>query len=235
MAGIDEVELFSSTKKSCPDCLTRKNRAGEMEYFHRSVVCMTVGKAPHVILGQEMLKPRDGAEKDEGELTGGKRLVERLRKRHGHFADVIVADALYLNAPFINTIKENGLEAVIRLKDEKRLIFQDAGGLFDRGEGKKRSFKRGKKTVEIWDLSGFRIENCPHRLRVVRYHESWQESGKKAERWMWLVTTLEQTAPGILWEMMNRRWDIEENGVPPVEDVLPCKALLLPCGSGSDI
>ena len=29
---------------------------------------------------------------------------------------------------------------------------------------------------------------------------------------MWLVTTLEQTAPEILWEMMNRRWDIEENG-----------------------
>lgn len=46
----------------------------------------------------------------------------------------------------------------------------------------------------------------------MRYHESWQARGKKAERWMWLVTTLEQTAPEILWEMMNRRWDIEENG-----------------------
>ena len=135
----------------------------------------------HVILGQEMLKPRDGAEKDEGELTGGKRLIERLRQRHGHFADVIVADALYLNAPFINTIKENGLEAVIRLKDEKRLIFQDAEGLFNRGEGKARSFQRGKKTVEVWDLSGFEIENCPYRLRVVNYHEMWLENGKKAE------------------------------------------------------
>lgn len=161
---------------------------------------MTVGKAPHVIPGQEMLKPRDGAEKDEGELTGGKRLIERLRQRHGHFADVIVADALYLNAPFINTIKENGLETVIRLKDEKRPIFQDAEGFFDQGEGKARSFQRGKKTVEVWDLSGFEIENCPYRLRVVKYHE------------MWLVTTLEQTAPEILWEMMNCRWDIEENG-----------------------
>ena len=147
--------------------------------------------------------------------------VDTLKKnrifREGTIGGYVVAgidgaDALYLNAAFINTVKENGLEAVIRLKDEKRLIFQDAGGLFDRGEGKKRSFKRGKKTVEVWDLSGFRIENCPHRLRVVRYHESWKENGKKAERWMWLVTTLEQTAPGILWEMMNRRWDIEENG-----------------------
>ncbi len=212
VAGIDGVELFSSTQKSCPDCLTRKNRAGETEYFHRSVVCMTVGKAPHVILGQEMLKPGDGAEKDEGELTGGKRLIGRLRQRHGHFADVIVADALYLNAPFINTIKENGLETVIRLKDEKRLIFQDAEGLFNRGEGKKRTFEHKKKTVEVWDLSGFKIANCPHRLRVVRYHESWKEGVKEAERWIWLVTTLEQTNVQVLWEMMNRRWDIEENG-----------------------
>ena len=37
---------------------------------------MTVGKVPHVILGQEMLKPKDGAEKDEGELTGGKRYAQ---------------------------------------------------------------------------------------------------------------------------------------------------------------
>ena len=96
------------------------------EYFHRSVVCMSVGGPPHVILGQEMLKPRDGNEKDEGELTGGKRLIQRLRKRHGHFADLIVADALYLNAPFINTVLSCGMETVIRLKDEKRLIFKDA-------------------------------------------------------------------------------------------------------------
>ena len=44
VAGIDGVELFNSTKKSCSDCLSQKNRAGETEYFHRSVVCMTVGK-----------------------------------------------------------------------------------------------------------------------------------------------------------------------------------------------
>lgn len=97
---------------------------------------------------------------------------------------MIVADALYMNAPFINTIKENGLEAVIRLKDEKRLIFQDAKGFFNRGEGKERSFQRGKKTVEVRNLSGFEIENCPYRLRVVKYHESWQENEKETERRM---------------------------------------------------
>jgi len=212
VAGIDGVELFSSVKKSCPDCQSRKKRTGETEYFHRSVVCMTVGRSPHVILGQEMLKPRDGAEKDEGELTGGKRLIRRLKERHGHFADVIVADALYLNAPFINTIKECGLEAVIRLKDERRLLFQDAESLFKRNEGRKKSFTREKKKIEVWDLSGFELDNSPHKLRVIRYHERWKEKDREKERWMWLVTTLEQGDHRVLWEMMNRRWDIEENG-----------------------
>lgn len=163
VVGINGVELFSSTKKSCPDCLSRKNRIGETEHFHRSVVCMTVGK----------------------------RLVERLKERRGHFADVVVVDALYMNAPFINTLKENGLEAVIRLKDETRLLFQDAEGLFNKDEGRKESFQKGKKTVKVWDFSGFEIEKSPHKLRVVRYQESWEEKGRNTERWMWLVTTIE--------------------------------------------
>ena len=101
-----------------------------------------------------MLKPRDGAEKDEGELTGGKRLIRRLKERHGHFADVIVADALYLNAPFINTIKECGLDAVIRLKDERRNCFRMRKACL--------SGMRGKKVVYLWkkeyrSLGSFRI------------------------------------------------------------------------------
>ena len=46
--GTSSVERSQKLTQSgifCPDCLTRKNRAGKTEYFHRSVVCMTVGKA----------------------------------------------------------------------------------------------------------------------------------------------------------------------------------------------
>ena len=159
--------------------------------------------------------------------------MERLKKRHGHFADVVVVDALYMDAPFINTLKENGLEAVIRLKDETRLLFQDAEGLFNKDEGRKESFQKGKKTVKVWDLSGFEIEKRLYKLRVVRYQESWEEKGRNTQRWMWLVTTMEQADYRILWEIMNHRWDIEENVFSSVKNVLPCKALLLPYGSGS--
>lgn len=210
-AAIDGVELFSSTKKKSSGCLKRKNTSGETEYFIRNVVCATVGSNPHLILGQEMLKPRDGAEKDEGELTGGKRLLKRLKKRHGHFADVIVADALYLNAPFINTVLELGMDAVIRLKDEKRLIFQDAEGLFRQGNGKKEEFRRGKRRIEAWDLSGFEMRDVKKKVRVIRYHETEVVQGKEKCRKMWLVTTLESADYKTLWEMMHKRWDIEEN------------------------
>jgi len=213
VAAVDGVELFGSTKKSCPDCLARRHGKQGTEYFHRSVVCMSVGGPPHVILGQEMLKPRDGNEKDEGELTGGKRLIQRLRKRHGHFADLIVADALYLNAPFINTVLSCGMETVIRLKDEKRLIFKDAQGLFEKGAGKKEAFKRGRTEIETWDLAGFEMDGVAKKVRVIRYHEkTTKKNGRTEENWMWLVTTDETADNQTLWKIMHKRWDIEENG-----------------------
>lgn len=215
-AAVDGVELFSSTRKSCPDCLTRKGKDGKTtEHFHRSVVCASIGGSPHVIYGQEMLKPRDGAEKDEGELTGGKRLIKRLYQQHGHFADVIVADGLYLNAPFLNTVIDCKMDAVIRLKDEKRLIFQDAEGMFRQGIGKKPGFQvkgKGNKTirVEVWDLSDFEITGCPRKLRVLKFKET--VFGKKVEvHEIWLVTTLIHANLKTLWKMMHKRWDIEEN------------------------
>lgn len=73
---------------------------------------------------------------------------------------------------------------------------------------------RGKipKVDAVRNLSGFKIENSPYKLRIVRYREKWEENRKEKERWMWLVITLEYADYRVLWEMMNRRWDIEENG-----------------------
>ena len=53
------------------------------------------------------------------------------------------------------------------------------------------------------------MEGCRYKLRVVRYHEQWEEKGEKAERFMWLVTTLETTGYRVLCEMMNRRWNAD--------------------------
>ena len=209
VAAIDGVELFQSTKKNCKGCLVRKLTNGVKEHYHRSVVCMTVGSDPHIIIGQEMLHPRDGKEKDEGELTGGKRLIKRLYETHHHFADVIVADALYVNAPFINTVHACRMEVVIRAKDEKRLVIQDAAGLF-KTEGRKKEFTKDKVHVQVWDVTGFQMEGVEKPLRVLKFVE--QHSGEKEERIVWIVTSLMDTDYKTIWTMMHKRWDIEENG-----------------------
>lgn len=83
--AFDGVELFESKKKSCANCLTRVIK-DVPHYFHRSVVGAYVGQDPHIIIGQEMLKPKlDRASKDEGELTAAKRLLQQLHKQHRHF------------------------------------------------------------------------------------------------------------------------------------------------------
>lgn len=76
IGAIDGVEMFTSTSRSCSDCLVRKNKEGEIEHFHRTVVLQKVGGEPRVIYGVEHLKPRDGTEKGEGEITGAGRLLE---------------------------------------------------------------------------------------------------------------------------------------------------------------
>lgn len=211
VSAIDGVELFSSDKKCCSECLTRERKDGTIEYFHRSVVCMTIGSDPHVIFGQEFLKPRDGSEKDEGELTGAKRLVENLYEAHKHFADVIVGDALYLNAPFINTVLSKRIDVVIRAKDESRIILQDALGLVRKREADTR-FAVKNREVEVWDESGLEMTGVKQRLRFLQFRETTiPKTGKRVERTIWAFTSLAQPAQTI-YTIMVKRWDIENNG-----------------------
>jgi hypothetical protein len=118
VVAFDGVEIFESTKKTCPSCLTRViNEAPH--YFHRSVGAAYVGKDPYIVIGQEMLRPKnDSADKDEGELTAAKRLVGKLHQTYGNFADIIVYDAIACNAPWINAVKSYNMDAVVRVKDK---------------------------------------------------------------------------------------------------------------------
>ena len=50
VVAIDGVEVFESIHKCCDECLTRVID-GVTHYFHRFVVCMTVGSDPHIIFG----------------------------------------------------------------------------------------------------------------------------------------------------------------------------------------
>ena len=131
LAAVDGHEFFSSRKRCCPQCQTRTVTIdGEQvtEYYHQGVVCQLIGQELALVLDVELLKP------GEGEETAAKRLLERVFADYPRYFDIVVADALYFDAPFINFCLDQHKHVIITAKGENRLLVQDAAGLFAQQE-----------------------------------------------------------------------------------------------------
>lgn len=216
VAAIDGVELFESTKKCCEKCLSRKHKDGTIHYFHRSVVCATIGSDPHIILGQEMLEPKnDSSDKDEGETTGATRLINNLHREYHHFADIIVADALFCKSTWIKEVLSIGMNAVVRVKDERLHIVKDALALFKCREANTEWIIKqgGKKYTKIkaWDEDDFEMSDKSIKVRFIRFVEEVHVGDRVEIKEGWIITTDKFASVETLWKIMHKRWDIENN------------------------
>lgn len=216
VSAIDGVELFESTKKCCSNCLTRESKQGGIHYFHRAVTVMTVGSDPHLMLGEEMLLPKeDSSDKNEGELTGGKRLIRKLHEKFNHFADIIVGDALYMNSIWLNEVLSLGMDAVVRVKSERLLIVKDALALFSKCEASKewtvKKSSNKKIIISAWD-DQFEMTGMDSKVRFLKFIEEIHANDKVEIKEVWIVTTSKYAPAETLWEIIHKRWDIENNG-----------------------
>ncbi len=187
-----------------------------------------VGGDPHVIDGLAMLRPADGADKAEGETTAAQLFIGDVVRRHGRVVDILTFDALYAQAPVIHACLDHRIDVVIRMKEERRIIMQDAKGLFDARpadwEWTERDADGHRVQVKAWDeesLSSWPQVRAPMRMvKVIRATEKTVLVGRKKqaetevmERWM--ATTCSQQAVPV--KMVHRiaaaRWNIENNGV----------------------
>lgn len=90
------MSFFPSRHRCCERCCQRTVKVkGEevVEYYHWGVVCYLVGAEVAVPLDVEMIQP------GEGEVVAAKRLMERVIRCYGRFFDIVMGDALYLEAP----------------------------------------------------------------------------------------------------------------------------------------
>ncbi len=189
---------------------------GITHYFHRSVIYATVGSDPHLILGQEMLEPkRDASNKDEGEITAGKRLIRKLHKKFHHFTDIIVADALYCKSTWIKEVLSIGMDAVVRVKDERLNIVKDALGLFKCRKADKEWIVKQKSNnyikIKAWDKDNFQMPNLDMEVRFIKFIEEIHSSDKVEIKGSWIITTSKVTSGETLWNIMHSRWEIENN------------------------
>ena len=216
VVAIDGVELFESTKKCCNKCLSRVQKDGVTHYFHRAVVCATVGSDPHLVLGEEMLEPKkDSSDKDEGEITGGKRLIKKLYKQYHHFADIVVVDALYCKSTWIKEILSIGMNVVIRVKDERLNIVKDALGLFKCRKADKVWIKKkggnSYREIKAWDEDNFEMPDADIKVRFIKFNEEIHIEDKIEIKEGWIITTDKIISVETLWKIMHKRWDIENN------------------------
>jgi hypothetical protein len=213
--AVDGHEFFSSRKRCCPDCLTRTIHVGDrevIEYYHRGVVCHLAGQELALPFDVEMLRP------GEGEEAAAKRLLERVFANYGRFLDVVIGDALYFDAPFINFCLDHHKHALVVIKGDQRLLLQDAQQVF--GQQTPGEWSQGRRTVQYWDVEGFTsCEGVKEPLRVLHTEETTrhreQMTGKEVEdhsSWYWATTlSKNQLDTYRFWRAGHARWDIEND------------------------
>ena len=216
VAGIDGTELYSTKaqSRSCTRCCMRNND-GVNEYYERVVAVCYVGEGPALLIGMRK------QEKGEGELNAGISILKELYWRNTKFCDVIVADALYAKAPFINEVTSQGKWVVIRVKQDDYLIVKDAEGLFagrapDFEKEGIEDFKGSRYDIKIWDEEGFTSwDGVRGSLRCLKVEEVRHsiKNGRPVteENTSYIVTTCPKALvrPLTVWKIMHARWDIE--------------------------
>jgi Transposase DDE domain len=219
VAAVDGHEFFSSRKRCCPHCQSRTlviDGQPVTEYYHQGVVCHLIGQDLALVLDVELLRP------GEGEETAALRLLGRVFTNYTRFFDVVAADALYFNAPFINFCLDHRKHVIVTAKGDHRLLVQDAAGLFAPQEPGRWVDRDGRRTVQFWDEEGFTsCEGVKQPLRFLRTQEAvrkreriagqWQETDETAT-WSWATTLskAQMSARGV-WRCGHARWDIEND------------------------
>ena len=128
VAAVDGIEICSSFVRCCDACMEREVQHkvnGEMrtdiQYYHRIVVVAVVSTPFPIPLGLRFQK------NGEGEVACALALLQDLDHQLGRrFLDVLVGDALYLQAPFVKEVERLGLVWAFTLKENQPDLLREA-------------------------------------------------------------------------------------------------------------
>jgi hypothetical protein len=125
VACVDGSGYFSSDKICCPGCLTK--RKGSPRFEHQIVQAALVhpGKRQVIPLCPEEVSNTDGADKQDCEISAGKRLIRNLRRDHPRLPLIIVGDSLYSKQPMIEALGTERMHYVLVAKEEDHKVLTE--------------------------------------------------------------------------------------------------------------
>jgi hypothetical protein len=215
---LDGTGQFSSNTLSCPQCCEKKHRNGRVEYYDQLLVASIVDpdKKTELPLFNEPIKKEDGKTKNDGELNAAKRLLPELKEAFPRLKIIILAEALFANAPFIKLVNNQGFKFIMRVKFgnnktlEKTLQTQFIKG--NTTEFEVNHSKEKNKNV----LRGYRfINQIPlnksHPNCLINYLDYWEVDEKEKEKNFLWITDL-TLSPNTVYKIRRAgraRWKIE--------------------------
>jgi hypothetical protein len=215
---LDGHESTASYLRCCQGCLERQVKVGDGErtqYYHRYVGCALAGEDHHHLLDIEEVLA------GEGEVAAALRLLTRVTAAYPRAFDVVLADALYAQAPFFQAVLALGKDVLVVLKHEERELYRDAMALCEVLPPQEFARERGRVRVECWDIEDLTSWSSLGRpVRVVRTRETRTirrqidgEDEMQSNEWMW-VTTLSKAkaSSSACVDLGHMRWDIENQG-----------------------
>lgn len=222
VAVLDGHETSASYLRCCPGCLKRTIHTvggDRVQYYHRNVTLMLLSADRAGRPTLRLLLDLEPQRPEENEVAAAQRLVDRVITAYPRAFDLILADAFYGVAPFFNYLLSRGKHVLVVLKDERRNLYQDAAGLWERVQPQQGQYR--SHDCLWWDFPDLLSwPEVKEPVRVVRSQESWsvkrQITKQKAmlnSDWIW-VTTLSsaQARTGQVVALGHQRWDIENHG-----------------------
>ncbi len=140
------------------------------------------------------------------------------------WVDIIVADALYFNAPFIKGVLKNSKHAVIRLKDKTSNVYDNINhasiykncndSFIHKEDNKKFTVKFWCKDTEIVDSTILKHDHGKKTgIRVYKFVEVTETLLKGEEKFIfreiYVGTTDKSLSPKTIWKTIHYRWYIE--------------------------
>jgi hypothetical protein len=216
MAVLDGHESHASYRQHCSGCLQRtvhSEQGEKTQFYHRQVTLLLCCEKMRLLLDVEAQLP------GENEVATALRLLQRVLPAYPRAFQLLLADAFYAQAPFLNFLISHGKQALLVLKEERRDLYQDVMGVLPLVAPQKGQYRsRDCLWWDVSDLTSWGKVSVP--LRVVRSVETYQvrrqaskELSQEKSEWMW-VTTLPAAgaSTALVVHLGHARWDIENYG-----------------------
>lgn len=227
VAALDGIEIARSYCRCCPRCLQRTverkihdQTVPSTQYYHRLVALTVVSSRFALPIGLRFQSP------GESEVACGLALLKELVAHLGRrFLDVLVADALYLERPFVEAVEALGLDWTINLKDNQPLLLAAAQRLTARGEDHHED--RGDEQLWLWHEPAVEWPVANRTVRVVETQRRQtrrrvtivEQQGRRQpvkqtreeESTAWYASNIELGAipPTFIQQLGRSRWSIE--------------------------